>query len=127
MNAKDLKHFESRLLAERERLVKQLSHLSESIKNTQRDSSGDLSAYSFHMADLGTDAMEREKQFLFASAEGRELHSIDEALRRVYRKEYGHCESCKGPIARARLEVVPHATLCITCKEREEKARRGEQ
>jgi RNA polymerase-binding protein DksA len=124
VTTKDLKYFEARLLEDRERLVKELTHLSESIKNSQRDSTGDLSAYSFHMADLGTDAMEREKQFLFASAEGRELHSIDEALRRIYRKEYGYCESCKGPIARARLEVVPHATLCITCKEREEKSGR---
>jgi RNA polymerase-binding protein DksA len=124
VTTKDLKYFEARLLEDRERLVKELTHLSESIKNSQRDSTGDLSAYSFHMADLGTDAMEREKQFLFASAEGRELHSIDEALRRIYRKEYGYCESCKGPIARARLEVVPQATLCITCKEREEKSGR---
>ena len=126
MNPKDLKHFEGRLLEERAKLVKELSHLSEGAKNSQRDSAGDLSAYSFHMADLGTDAMEREMAFLFASAEGRELHSVDEALRRIYRKEYGHCEVCKGPIARARLEVVPFASLCITCKEKEEKAGRGD-
>ena len=44
---------------------------------------GDLSAYSFHMADQGTDAMEREKAFLFASQEGRFLWHIDEALRRL--------------------------------------------
>ena len=125
MNAKDIKHFESRLLAEREKLVKELTHLSQSIKNSQRDSAGDLSAYSFHMADLGTDAMEREKAFLFASAEGRELYAVNEALRRLYRKEYGHCEVCQGAISRPRLEVMPHATLCITCKEKEEKSGRA--
>ena len=124
MNAKDLKHFEGRLLQEREKLVREISHLQESIKNSQRDSAGDLSAYSFHMADLGTDAMEREKQFLFASTEGRLLMSIDDALRRLYRREYGTCQSCSTPIARPRLDVVPHATLCLACKEQEEKSSR---
>ncbi len=125
MNPKDLKHFEARLLEDRATLVKEISHLEESIKNSQRDAAGDLSAYSFHMADLGTDAMEREKTLLFASTEGRMLHSIDQALRRVYRKEYGYCETCRGPIARVRLEVVPQASLCITCKEKEEKESAG--
>jgi RNA polymerase-binding transcription factor DksA len=76
------------------------------------------------MADAGTDAMEREKAFLFASSEGRALYDVDEALRRLYKGEYGLCDSCHKPIAPQRLEVVPHALLCITCKEKEEKAGR---
>jgi RNA polymerase-binding transcription factor DksA len=122
---KDHKHFEERLLAERGRLVKELGYLEANVlKQNQRDSSGDLSGYSFHMADLGTDAMEREKAFLFASAEGRALYDVDEALRRLYSGNYGSCESCQQPIARERLEVVPNARLCVRCKEREEKAGR---
>jgi DnaK suppressor protein len=123
VNAKDLKHFEKRLMEEREKLLQQLAHLEKDVlSQTQKDSSGDLSAYTFHMADLGTDAMEREKAFLFASAEGRLLYHINEALRRIYKEEYGKCESCGQPICKERLEVVPHARLCIKCKEREEKA-----
>ena len=122
---KDHKHFEARLLAERARLLKELGYLEQNVlKQNQRDSSGDLSGYSFHMADLGTDAMEREKAFLFASAEGRAIYDVDEALRRLYGGNYGTCESCGQPIARERLEVVPHARLCVRCKEREEKAAR---
>jgi len=122
---KDHKHFENRLLAERQRLLKELGYLEQNVlKQNQRDSSGDLSGYSFHMADLGTDAMEREKAFLFASAEGRAIYDVDEALRRLYNGVYGTCESCGQPIARERLEVVPHARLCVRCKEREEKAAR---
>src|SRR2546429_7309182 len=45
---------------------------------------GDLSSYSFHMADQGTDAMEREKAFLFASQEGRYLWHVNQALRRLF-------------------------------------------
>jgi RNA polymerase-binding transcription factor DksA len=122
---KDLKHCETRLLEERGRLVKELGYLEQNVlKQNQRDSSGDLSGYSFHMADVGTDAMEREKAFLFASAEGRALYDLDEALRRLYGGTYGVCESCGKPIAPERLDVVPHARLCVPCKEREEKSAR---
>jgi RNA polymerase-binding protein DksA len=117
---KDMKMFENRLLERREKAMKKLGIFGENFSNTQRDSSGDLSSYSFHMADLGTDAMEREKAFLFASQEGRLLYHIDEALRRLYRDEYGICEYCKQKIDRRRLKAIPHARLCLDCKEREE-------
>jgi DnaK suppressor protein len=125
---KDLKEFEDRLMTERQRILKEMGHLESTVlKVNQRDSSGDLSGYSFHMADAGTDAIEREKAFMFASAEGRALLEINEALRRLYRGEYGLCESCGKPIARARLEAMPHARLCLSCKELEERASRGAQ
>ena len=123
---KDIKEFETRLLEERRKILKEMGHLENTVlKVNQRDSSGDLSGYSFHMADAGTDAMEREKAFMFASKEGRTLMEINEALRRVYRGEYGVCESCTLPIARGRLEAMPMARLCVACKEKEEKAQRG--
>jgi RNA polymerase-binding transcription factor DksA len=118
---KDLKFFEKRLMEAREKAIKELGHFGKNFSHTQRDSSGDLSSYAFHMADLGTDAMEREKAFLFASQEGRLLYHIDEALRRLYKAEsYGICEYCEQKINRRRLEVIPHARLCINCKEDEE-------
>lgn len=121
LNKKDLKHFEDRLLEERKKLLGQLGYLEKTLNQTQRDSAGDLSAYSFHMADMGTDAMEREKTFLFASAEGRLLYNVDQALRRLYRNEYGICETCGKEIAKARLDAIPHVSLCVTCQEKQEK------
>lgn len=122
MNKKQREHLEKRLLAERNRALKELGHYDESFANSLQASDGDLSAYSFHMADQGTDAMEREKAFLFASKEGRILYHIDEALRRLYRTpdQYGKCEECGDPIQFERLDALPHARLCIRCKEREE-------
>jgi RNA polymerase-binding protein DksA len=122
LNKKDLKHFEERLLEDRKKLMAQLGYLEKTMNQTQRESSGDLSAYSFHMADMGTDAMEREKAFLFASAEGRLLYSVNEALRRLYRNEYGICESCGKEIGKARLDAVPYASLCVSCQEKQEKS-----
>jgi RNA polymerase-binding transcription factor len=123
---KDYKEFEQRLLGERQKILKEMGHLENTVlKVNQRDSAGDLSGYSFHMADVGTDAMEREKAFMFASNEGALLKEIDEALRKVYRGEFGMCENCGRSIARARLEAMPYARLCLECKELEERAGRG--
>jgi RNA polymerase-binding protein DksA len=121
LTKKDIKHYEERLLEERKKLLGQIGYLERTLNQTQRDSAGDLSAYSFHMADMGTDAMEREKTFLFASAEGRLLYSVDQALRRLYRNEYGVCESCGKEIGKARLEAIPHASLCVACQEKQER------
>lgn len=122
LKKKDLAHFEQRLLEERQKIIKQLAQFDESFSDTLQGSDGDLSAYSFHMADQGTDAMEREKAFLFASKEGRLLYHIDQALRRLYRTpdQYGFCEECGADIGLERLDALPHARLCIQCKEREE-------
>jgi RNA polymerase-binding protein DksA len=122
MKKKEIAHFEKRLLEERARVIKQIANYDQHFAETLQSANGDLSAYSFHMADQGTDAMEREKAFLFASKEGRLLYHIDEALRRIYKtpERFGKCEECSEEIGLERLDALPHARLCIRCKEREE-------
>ncbi|HEY7860917.1 MAG: TraR/DksA family transcriptional regulator [Gemmatimonadales bacterium] len=126
MGKKNLTHFEKRLLDERKRVVKELGLYNEAFNATLQSADGNLSSYSFHMADQGTDAMEREKAFLFASSEGRFLWHIDEALRRLYRspETFGKCHSCGEEIDFDRLDALPHARLCFTCKQREEDAKK---
>src|SRR5262244_2001730 len=126
MNKKQLTHLEKRLQEERARVMKELGHYDESFNSSLQASDGDLSSYSFHMADQGTDAMEREKAFLFASQEGRFLWHIDEALRRLYRspETFGRCHQCGNEIAFERLDALPHARYCIDCKQREEDAKK---
>ncbi len=122
MNKKQLAHIEKRLQEERGRVLKELGYYDEQFAGTLQSSDGDLSAYSFHMADQGTDAMEREKQFLFASKEGRYLWHVNEALRRLYQSpaEFGNCHECGAKIGLERLDALPHARLCIKCKAKEE-------
>jgi len=121
MNDKDQAFFKQLLLDKRSELMKELSHLKDSgNSDTLKDASGDNSSYSFHMADQGTDNMEREKAYYFATREGRLLYHIDQALERVHTGSYGNCQECGKPITRERLEAVPHARLCITCKANEE-------
>ncbi len=122
MNKRDLKHFEKKLLAEQERLAQSLSRFENNVlKRTQRESAGDLSAYSIHPADLGTDAMEREKDLQVATAEGKLLVEIKEAIARLAGGSFGSCESCGKEIDRRRLEVVPQARLCLKCQEQAER------
>jgi len=126
MNKRDLDKFEKLLLEKRRQLMEEFGLLkSSTLDNTIKDNTGDLSSYSYHMADMGTDAMEREKAFYFASKSGRLLYHIDEALRRVRNKTYGKCENCSEQIDMERLLAVPHARLCISCKELEELKKRG--
>ena len=126
MKKDQLKHLESRLLEERGRVMKELGYYDESFNATLQSSDGDLSSYSYHMADQGTDAMEREKQFLMASKEGRYLWHLNEALRRLYNApdQFGTCHQCGQKIDFERLDALPHARLCISCKEKEEDAKR---
>ena len=126
MTKKQLAYFEKRLLEERARALKEIGHYDESFNATLQASDGDLSSYSFHMADQGTDAMEREKAFLMASKEGRFLWHLNEALRRLYKspEKFGKCESCGQDIGYDRLDALPHARLCISCKEKEEDGKR---
>ena len=99
--------------------------LEETTASTPRDASGDLSSYSSHMADQGSDSMEREKAFLFASVKRRRLEEIDLALARIEAGTFGVCESCGKPIPAKRLERMPGASLCVSCKEQEEKEQHG--
>jgi DnaK suppressor protein len=122
MDQTQLEHIENRLIRERERALRSLGRFQEQSKLSRDSADSDLSSYSFHMADQGTDAMEREKAFLFASKEGRYLYRVEDALRRLYKDpdNFGICQSCKSPIPFERLDALPHARYCLNCKLREE-------
>ena len=126
MNKRKLQKFKKLINKKKQTLIEELGYLeAASMSTTAQDQSGDLSAYSFHMADQGTDTMEREMAFSLASREGRFLHHLNEALDRIEAKKYGVCRTCGEEISDSRLEAVPHATQCISCKTNEEKKQRG--
>lgn len=66
--------------------------------------------------EAATAGVERERVLALASIATGNLEDIDLALARVEAGTYGTCAGCQQPIDRARLEVVPEATLCIRCK-----------
>jgi len=122
LTKKQVEHLQRRLMRERERALRTLGQLDEASKESAEQADSDSYSYSDHMADLGTDAMEREKMLLFASKEGRYLYRIEEALRRLYKdpENFGFCHSCRKLIDFERLDALPHARYCIDCKLKEE-------
>mgnify|MGYP005664889137 CR=1 FL=1 len=121
MEKKRREYYKKIILEKRRELLEQLEKLKDSGLNTAvRDGSGDHSSYTLHMADQGTDTMEREKQYMFASREQNFLYHLDLALERIDNDEFGVCVSCGEEIGAARLEAVPHVRLCIDCKSKEE-------
>ena len=121
MKKADLKKYEKLLIAKRREMTDGIEDLRKDTASTIKDATGELSSHTYHMADLGTDAQEREKKFLLASKSGRLVYHIDEALRRIREGTYGKCQQCGKNIKVARLAAVPHARMCIECKEKEEK------
>jgi RNA polymerase-binding protein DksA len=123
VRSRDLARFEKLLFDERQRVARELEEQEEAARRTLRDSSGDLSAYSFHMADVGTDAMVREQNFMLAANLGRTLSEIEEALRRVREGNYGVCDRCAKAIGIRRLQALPYARLCLECQEAADQGR----
>ena len=121
MDANELQEWRQKLRVEGERIRAELDNLKEITASTARESSGDLSSYASHMADQGTDTMEREKAFLFAGQKRKRLEEIAVALERIDAGSFGFCEVCGGPIPERRLEAMPGATTCVPCKEKLEK------
>jgi DnaK suppressor protein len=123
----DLKHFEKRLLEERKRALAQMQQFDETIGASQDEADGSLTNWPFHMADQGTDTYEQEQNLVFAGREGQLLRLIDGALRRLYGspETYGHCASCGRAINYERLDAIPYATHCVTCKQDWEGGRPG--
>jgi DnaK suppressor protein len=72
-------------------------------------------------ADVGAKTFEREHE-LALTHNARELLAQNErAIARIEAGTYGNCESCGEPIGKARLQAFPRATLCVSCKQREER------
>ncbi len=125
MDKKELEKFKKLLEDIRSKIAGDLKHLeNESLNMNQRDASGDLSGYSFHMADMATDNFDREFNLGLASNEQQTLNAIDVALRKITDGTYGICESCDKQIAIKRLTALPYGKLCIKCQETEEKNKR---
>lgn len=122
LTKQQIEHLQKRLLRERERALRSLGQFDQLAKLSAEQADSDLYSYSDHIADLGTDAMEREKMLLFASKEGRYLYRIEDALRRLYKEpeSFGFCHNCGELIQFDRLDALPHARYCIDCKLKEE-------
>jgi RNA polymerase-binding protein DksA len=114
----ELDHFRTIILDKKKEILEELETMRDSMMDSQTgEYVSENSTYSTHM-EQGTDSMEREKMFLFASREGKFLNYLEDALKRIEKGDYGHCTDCGKLIEKERLEAVPHAQQCLQCKVR---------
>jgi DnaK suppressor protein len=114
----ELKKVRQELEAEIAGLIADISEAESAIAERLGDAVGDAGD---DQADAGAKTFQREHE-LALTQNARELLELSErALARMDEGSFGVCASCGQPIGKARLQAFPRATLCVTCKQREER------
>lgn len=106
------------LVEEHARLVLERNALQAGLQEVIRDSaagSGD------DQADSGAKTFGREHEQVLLDRVAEAVDQTERAIARIDEGTYGDCESCGDPIGAARLEAYPRATLCVSCKQRQER------
>jgi len=117
-NAAELKAIRSELAKELVRLQTELASIEremDALIADAGDGAGD------DQADAGTKTFEREHEMSLVINARDMVLQTERALERIDTKTYGNCEECGSPIGKARLQVFPRATLCMLCKQKEER------
>ena len=117
-NAAELKAIRSELAKELVRLQTELAAIEremDALIADAGDGAGD------DQADAGTKTFEREHEMSLVINARDMVLQTERALERIDTKTYGNCEECGSPIGKARLQVFPRATLCMLCKQKEER------
>jgi RNA polymerase-binding protein DksA len=116
--AAEMKEVKAELQREAKRLVIEIAQQQEEIAELIADS-GDGAGDD--QADAGTKTFEREHEMALANNARDLLEQVENALERIAKKSYGKCGICSNPIGKERLKFRPYATLCMPCKQREER------
>ena len=114
MSNKLLSYIEDRLKDRRKHLLKE-ANLRLSKFNISRE------YWVTDTAEIASNIMEDNTVMSIAQGEAREINQIDNALNKIEKGKYGVCECCGDNISKQRLMVIPFASLCIKCKEAEER------
>ncbi len=126
LSKQQLKKFRQLLMIERAKFAGEIKSIAQDTLKSPRDASGDLSAYTVHMADMAADTYERELSMDIVSNEQKVLYQIDDALKSLDDGSFGICQQCNKPISMSRLKAVPYASMCIACQRaKEQKGKRS--
>ncbi|WP_407673935.1 TraR/DksA family transcriptional regulator [Nocardioides pini] len=102
----------------RDRLTAIVGQSEQELAGLMRDA-GDGAGHD--QADVGATSFERDHELTVLARERETLVQIERALAHIEDGSYGVCDSCGNPVGKNRLMAVPHATLCMSCKQREER------
>lgn len=122
LGKREIAEFRRQLEDERTRLLAELEAMEEHTPEVEEQVGMDIGGgYDEDLADVASSTFEREKGLALESSVQHMLTQVEEALQRIEDGTYGICVRCGNPIDLARLRVLPYATLCIRCKELEER------
>ncbi|MDR7438838.1 MAG: TraR/DksA C4-type zinc finger protein [Armatimonadota bacterium] len=119
---RDSEEFRTMLLAERDRLRRELAAMDRQLRQVEELGLVEQSSEDDY-GDVAAEAVEREKGFALETSVQGMLHMVEDALRKLDAGQYGICERCGQPIDVERLRALPFARLCIRCKTEEERER----
>ena len=117
-SAAELKAVRNEIATDLERLRRELAEVEaemDELISESGEGAGD------DQADSGTKTFEREHEMSLVINARDMVLQTERALDRIDNKTYGNCEECGSPIGKARLQVFPRATLCMICKQKEER------
>jgi RNA polymerase-binding transcription factor len=116
--AREVKDVAEELTSDIDRLTSELAaadaELSDLLRNSG-DGAGD------DQADSGSSALEREQELTLVNNTRDLLSQTQRALARISSGTFAACESCARAVGKARLQAFPRASLCVECKQREER------
>jgi len=115
METAELTHYRELLDEQHEELRRQLLDMG---ADPDGDSLEGLD-FDFGFADSAQSTAERNKVLAVVERLRENLHDVDLALSKIEKGTYGTCERCGNPISPERLEAIPYARLCVSCKQKE--------
>ncbi|WP_099188006.1 TraR/DksA C4-type zinc finger protein [Tepidibacter mesophilus] len=128
MNKRDMEYYKQILLKEKDKVVNLIEEIeddtvsADDFKNSSiKDSTGELSGYDNHPADMGTELFMREMDLKFKTGESIRLYNINKALEKIDVGLYGKCEECSKDIDSERLDIIPETLLCSNCSKEHKK------
>jgi len=118
VHPKQIADFKQQLQAKKHDLMQTILKLEDNgLSSAMSSTTGELSAYDNHPADLGSETFERSKDLGIKDNERVLLNNVEQALKKIDRGTYGRCDHCGGMIATDRLEALPWATQCMECQQ----------
>lgn len=123
LTPKEIATIRAALVEQRNVFTREFSDLEDAAFNvSQSEVSGEVS-FDEEYADAGSFTFEREKELSIGNNIRDLLDKVNHAINAIDRGTYGICENCGNPIAKARLLALPYSTLCLNCKQIDERTR----
>ncbi len=110
----ELEYFRQLVLDKKMGVIEEIERLSGRLD--KRENLDTDSAYSFHLGDAASDSFERERTYVMIEHQNKLIYYLDQALNRIDKKTYGICRVTGKPIAKERLEAIPHTNISVEAK-----------